>query len=227
LGLYYGTMLESSTMDGVKDSFAVNAAYFPVTKEVRQINRFEHKDLNVYINSLTANDSLNYIFSPAGLYTRITLPDSIFKNDLSGKVINSLSLDLYATQLDDWDYGMSPPSKLLLIDESIVDSFFMGYNMDDDLYSFLASYSSTTQAYSFDLSVYAQQMVRELADSTMTDFEPFTSMLLIPVTEVTDTDGNSIRIEPLLTPAAVKIKSWTHPRSPMLLEIVYSKGKIN
>jgi len=226
LELCYGTTKESSTMQGLRDSFVVEAKYFPVNKEVKQVNRFVHTDLTRSFNPMNPTDSLNYIFTPAGLYTRVTVPESIFKN-LSGKTINSLKLKLNATQLSTWKYGMTPPPSLLLIRESDAKDFFTKFDTEDKLYSFLADYDSDNKCYTFNLSYYAQKMVRELADSTSTSFEPFTKMLLIPVSAVENEDKAVVRLDQLLTPSAVKIKGWNHPVSSMKLEVVYSKGKHN
>lgn len=226
LELCYGTTLESSTMDGVRDSFVLGASYFPITKEVRQVNRFSHPDLRQYVDPFNPADSLNYVFSPSGLFTRITVPSTLFTN-LSGKAINAMTLNISAAQLDEGTYAMAPPSTMLLIRESDAADFFTRFEASDNLYSFLADYDSRNECYDFNLSYYAQKMVRELADSTVTSFEPYTSMVLMPVTVVTSNDGDEVRIEPLLTPSAVKIKAWNHPTASMKLELVYSKGKVN
>jgi hypothetical protein len=52
LELCYGTTLESSTMEGLRDSFVLGASYFPITKEVRQVNRFSHPDLRTLRESI-------------------------------------------------------------------------------------------------------------------------------------------------------------------------------
>lgn len=226
LELCYGTTLESSTMEGLRDSFVLGASYFPITKEVRQVNRFSHPDLRHYVNPFNPADSLNYVFSPAGLYTRITLPNQLF-TELNGNAINAMTLNISATQLDEATYGMAPPSTMLLIRESDATDFFTRFEVSDNTYSFLADYDKSDECYDFNLSYYAQKMVRAMADSTSTTFEPYTSMLLIPVTVVTSNDGDEVRIEPLLTPSAVKIKGWNHPTASMKLELVYTKGKVN
>jgi hypothetical protein len=225
----YNTYLYSYAMK-LRDSLVVGASYFPVNKEIKQINRVTHKDLSSYLQT-TSTDSLNYIYAPAGMFTKVTIPKEIFAKDtglLSGTYINGLSLTVNATQVeadkdDPWDYAMEPPESLLLIDASRVDDFFDGFNLSDGMYTFLATYDSDDEDYVFDLSYYAQKMVREVADSTSTDFTPFTEMLLIPVTSVTNDDGDDVRIEHVITPAAVKICSGNHPDKPMTLRIVYSK----
>lgn len=225
LELCYGTLLESKTT-GVRDSFVLAASYFPVTKEVRQINRFTHPDLTQYLDPFNPSDSLNYVFSPAGLFTQVSVPLDIF-TELNGKAINAMHLKVEATQPDESTYAMAPPGTLLLVRATDVNNFFAHNSVTDGLYAFMADYDKQNACYDFDLSYYAQKMVRQLADSTSGSFEPYTDMLLVPVTVVKSSDGDQVRIEQLLTPSAVKVKAWNHPVAPMKLEVVYSKGKVN
>lgn len=222
----YGTYLYSKTSGGLRDSFVVGASYFPVTKEVKQVNRFEHPDLSYYVNPSNSSDSLNYVFSPAGMYTRITIPDKVF-NTLSGSSVNRMRLKILATQFDDSDYGMSPPNNMLLIRESEAKDFFSRFEMNDGLNSFLAEYNSESESYEFNLSYYAQKMVRELDAPESSSFSPFNNMIMIPVTIIESTDGTQVRLEQMLKPSAVKVRGAKHPTQPMKLELIYSKGKIN
>lgn len=213
---------------GLVDSIVVGAAYFPVTKEVRQINRAVHPDLRSYINP-TATDSINYVYAPGGMFTKVTLPDTLFKKGsgaLSGKTINGMKLYVNATQVDDQlDYALAPPSSMLLIDASKVNAFFSGFELNDGLYSFVADYNADSLNYVFDLSYYAQKMIRENDNPTSTEFKPFTEMLLIPVTTVKNDDSEKVRQEHVITPAAVKIQSSNHPTRPMQLRVIYTKKR--
>ena len=145
---------------------------------------------------------------------------------LSGNTINSLRLKVQATQLEDeWDYALAPPEALLLINVAESQTFFSNFELNDGVNSFLATYNSISENYDFDLSVYAQKMIHSMdGTGTTTNFTPFTEMLIIPVSVVKDDDGDLIRLEHLITPAAVKIKGGNHPSEPMHLEVVYSKS---
>lgn len=212
----------------LRDSSIVGGSYFPVNKEVRQVNRATHPDLRSYLNPATT-DSLNYVYAPGGMFTKVTLPDSIFKKgagQLSGKTINGMKLYVNATQVDDdAKYALAPPSSMLLIDASKVNAFFSGFELNDGLYSFVADYNADSLNYVFDLSYYAQKMVRENDDSTSTEFKPFTELLLIPVSAVQNEDKEDVRLEHVITPAAVKIKGGNHPQLPMQLRVIYSKKR--
>jgi hypothetical protein len=223
----FDTYLYSYSSDELlRDSLVVGGAYFPMTKEIRQVNRVAHKNLKRLV-SVSPSDTINYVYAPGGMFTKVTIPESIFKNstgELSGKTINSFKLQVSATQLtDDWKYAMDPPDAMLLIDVAKVDSFFQGFSVSDGLYSFVATFDSDNDNYVFDLSYYAQKMLRSKA-GTDTIFEPFTELLLIPVTVVTNDDGDEIRTEHVITPSAVKIRGGNHSSDPMRLRVVYSKN---
>jgi len=227
--MLYNTFLYSNASNKeLRDSLVIGGSYFPVNKEVRQINRAEHPDLRSYLNPV-ATDSLNYVYAPGGMFTKVTLPTSLFKKGsgmLSGKTVNGMKLYVNATQVDNtWDYAMAPPTSMLLIDASKVNSFFNGFELNDGLYSFVADYNSDSLNYVFDLSYYAQKMIRANDDSTSTVFKPFTEMLLIPVTTVQNSDKDKVRQEHVITPAAVKILGGNHPRKPMQLRVIYSKKR--
>jgi len=230
LEMMYNTYLYSnaSGKDSLRDSLVIGASYFPINKEVRQINRAEHPDLRNYLNP-SATDSLNYVYAPGGIFTKVTLPNTLFQKGtgtLSGKTINGMKLYVNATQVDDnRDYALSPPASMLLIDASKVNAFFSGYELNDGLHSFVADYNPDSLNYVFDLSYYAQKMIRESDDSTTTSFKPFTEMLLIPVSTVKNADKESVRLEHVITPAAVKILGGNHPRRPMQLRVIYSKKR--
>ena len=56
-------------------------------------------------------------------------------------------------------------------------------------------------------------------------FIPFTEMIMMPVNVVQNTDGDYVRIDHVMTPTAVKIRSGNHSEQPMKLEILYTKSK--
>jgi hypothetical protein len=223
----FKTLLTSASE--LQDSLVVGACYFPVNKEVKQVNRVEHPDSSYYY-PLTRSDSLNYIYAPAGMFTKVTVPEKLFTKGsglLSGKTISSLRLRVLATQLNDsQEYAMDPPSSLLLINAAEADNFFKKFELNDGVSSFIANYDSSKGQYVFDLSGYAQNMIHKLdgtGTGTNASFKPFTDMVVIPVTIVKNTDGDNVRINHVMSPSAVKIKGGNHPTQPMLLEVLYTK----
>lgn len=227
LELCFNTWLENKT-NGLRDSLVVGGAYFPINKEIKQISRVEHPDAAQY--QLPA-DSLDYIYAPSGMFTQVTVPQELFKKDsglLSGKMISAFRLTARAAQLDeDNDYALAPPEALLLLNKADAKTFFKNYQLNDGIHSFVATYNSDTKQYVFDLTMYAQAMIHHYdgtkGATTLADFKPFNDLLLIPVSVVKNSDSETVRIDHVITPAAVKVKAWNHPTQPMTLEVLYTK----
>jgi len=229
--LCFDTWLKNKT-NGLRDSLVIGGAYFPINKEVKQINRVEHPDISYYAKQLPS-DSLDYIYAPGGMFTEVNIPKEIFVKDsgmLSGKKVSGLRLTISAAQLDeDSKYALSPPASLLLLNKADAQQFFKNYELNDGIHSFVASYVTADQNYVFDLSIYAQAMIHKMdgtvGATALQDFKPFTDMILIPVNVVQNADADNVRVDHVITPAAVKIKAWNHPHQPMKLEVIYTKSK--
>lgn len=209
----------------LKDSLVVQAAYFPVTKEIRQVNRVENQDLKNKLN-VQPTDSLNYIYAPAGMFTKVRLSPDLF-NANNGKLkdatINTFKLYVEAADIEEtFDYAFEKPTKLLLVDSAKVTDFFNGFHVNDGKSSFIADYDATEGRYVFNMSYYAQKMIRYNKGGTI-DFTPFSTMMIIPVNPVKNSSEEVVRLEHLITPAAVKIRSGVHASNPMQLRMVYTK----
>lgn len=203
------------------------ASYFAMTKEVKQVNRYAHPDLEAYLAEIE-NDSLDFIYAPAGLFTEVKLPMQEVCSRLSGKDvkyhINYARLKVSATDIDDDAWALSPPEKLLLLREQDVHTFFGQYNKADDLNSFLAEYDDDAECYIFNLSNFVQKSIRHAdgdLDSTQT-FEPYDKMLILPVKEIVNDDKVSLYLLQDTRPSAMKLRSAANEHKPMKLELVYS-----
>lgn len=219
LELCYGYQIQTDgqTVD------TISATYFSMTPEVRTINTFQHPDLSSYM-PVQETDSLNYLYAPAGMYTSITMPVSDITSRLSHKNINYARLMLSATGFSDESWGLNPPEKLLLIREEDVHDFFASFGTADDTYSFLASYDEGNDCFIFNLSSFIQKCIRQ-ADGNLpesSDFQSYSKLLLLPVSQITNDDGTALYLTPEITPSAVKVRSGSHSSQPMKLEMVYS-----
>ncbi len=205
-----------------------SASYFPMSKEVKQINSYSHPDLTSYLADID-NDTLNFIYAPAGLYTQVSLPLNEICSQLSEKNINYARLKVAATALADEDWALSPTEKLLLLNENYLHSFFDGYSTADDLYSFVAEYDDDEACYIFDVSKYVQKSIRsadgELDSSQV--FVPFDKMVIVPVEEVQNTDKVSLYLLQDVRPSALKLRSGNilNGDRRMMLELVYSSKR--
>lgn len=240
MGVYYHFTYQiegrDTTVNDVKGYYA--------NSEVRQVNRY------IYINKdmdklLADSNSVNYIVSPANLYTRVTLPIR-FMDESIGKVIGNkrpyinkaaIELDVLNAyegnnpKCDDW---AQPSAQMLLIKESALDRFFSSNELPSDTCALLAKLQSSTDAndstryyYSYDLSALLTQQLRNMASDTITP-NYWLDMVLVPVSVSTATTGSystttsiiGVKHEQIVT--ATVIRSAINEDNPLSLEVVYS-----
>ncbi len=220
---YRYTDTDSLGVEYTRDTTA--ASYFLYSREVRQVNTYAHPDLSRYI-SLEESDTLNYLYAPAGMYTRVEISMKDIYELLPGTNINYAQVKMTATDIEDELWSMDPPSQLLLIGEESMNSFFANYSLQDKYSSFTASYNESDTCFVFDVSPLVQKYIRKWdKDQTLLKTDPDTvlELMVVPVSTITNDDKTSLYLLPDTDPCAVKIRSASHPKLPMRLDVVASK----
>lgn len=216
---------------GAKDSTTVNAyVNYPANREVRQVNRFLHPNVNTIKQSFDAKPEINVISSPANIYTKISVPFGNLKSKMKvgnkKPLINRAVLRVDATEIDDSDLAKPLASSLLLIKESAYESFFKNRELPADTSAILASISyeeddededNILYYYSFDLAKFITNELKNTSGSNNN-----INFYLVPVSLQYDGNSNVIQVKQTNLPSAVKICSGTHPKRPMTLKMVYS-----
>ncbi len=219
-----------------QDSIEVGTRMYPANSEVRQINRFEHPDKRVVEEELKKNDSINYISSPANIYTRVTLPIARICDSISTKInnkatyINSAALTIDISEVD-FEKAALPTTDMLLIKESAIDRFFKKKESLNDTCAVVATIAETEidattseYYYSFDISSIIQEKLGEQEKLGKLN-EDELNMLLVPVKLIqeassTQTVVSGVKPEYLMT--TTLIKSAQSKSNPMKLNLVYS-----
>lgn len=211
-----------------KDTTVSSSITFPANHEVRQLNRFVHKDRNQVVSSIP--DSLLYIKSVAGIYPKLTVPIGSIYHRMMQRMDTSKYLAIAAAELrlenielDETDVWMDPPTYLMAIEESQFDDFIRhnqvpdGYETDRSL----GLYSVNTNSYLFDLSFLLARRLREetiLPDDKMT-------FIVLPVDVASSTSSSGAttinKIRPLVKLSAAKVRSSKNSNSPLRLKILY------
>lgn len=219
------------------DTTVVGSKIYPANSEVRQLNLFEHADRETVV---VENDSINYIASPANMFTRVTVPFKHMCQTMKGMAGNKriytnstyLQVDIVNYSADNW---VQPWNYLLLIKESSTDRFFTKNELPTDTCALLGTMGYTTLSdgtysyyYSYDLSeLLTQELRKESTDETMIDE---LNMVLVPVS-VTTTTSTSTSGTSSTSVTAVKheyrmggatIRSGQNENSPMRIITVYS-----
>ncbi len=226
-----------------RDTTVNDTKAFYANSEVRQVNRITY--FNSKINDLSQfSDSINFVVSPANIYTRLVLP----LHDMSTHIVDELGtrrpyvnrarltidvLNKYTGATDDKtvDDWAQPASYMLLLKEEAARRFFQNRELPSDTCALLSSLTSGTDTtgnviyyYDYDLSTLLTQQLRE--EQTTDSLK----MVLVPVSVTTSSSTNYYgstsstisAIRPQQTISATTIRSASNAEKPMHLEVVYS-----
>lgn len=222
--------------DNSADSIEVRGLNFASTMEVIQANKMQIED--DIMKGKAEEKGHTYLKSPAGIYTKTTLPiiDFIEKLDLENDTINavSLTLDAYHHDIEN-EFSMSPPSAVLLIRESEAEKFFEENKLYDGKSSYVARYSNNQ--YSFqNITRLITALIKEVKDAEEKAKKNNQSwdakqwlkdnpspIAIIPVVLKTAASSTTVTyIEHDLKPTYVKLKGGVD--GPELdLKVIYSK----
>lgn len=208
--------------------------------EVRLINRYDYRDLDLVHNTLLDDSTRNYITSPMGLYTQIIIPMNTIREQVLSRVgskrpyvnlanlrIDILNHDSKKTYDEDW---AGPSSTMLLIKEAAFEHFFYEDAVVSDT---SAMYSDTYQEvdsvtaekryyYRFSMASLLTEYLRDSLGS----LEDTLSMIMVPVDVVSSqsSSGSSVisEINQKQTWTVTAVRSSADESEPMDIEIVYS-----
>ena len=184
--------------NGVSSSTGVDTTYntaeaFYVTEDVIQLNRFRNTDVS---HLLEPSDEFSYVKTPAGVYTRITIPTKEIFSSIKGRQrhINDAYFTLSPMPQQDWKYALAPPASLMLIPEDSLQFFFRDNRVDNQVTTFasMTQTSSVITSYTFGnisnlLSFYM---------ATQPDLEEL-NLLVVPVERTMQTDSYGNETTPL------------------------------
>lgn len=219
--IYYKYMETVKGSTGLDSSFiAQGVERFNVTKEVIQLNRIKNSGIETL---LQPNDEYTYLKTPAGVFTKLTIPAAEIIKVVNGRIINNMPLILKAMPQENWKYALAPPTNLLLVPEDSVRTFFENGQIENNITSFLSSdYSATTRQYSFsNISALLKDQIEKNPDKDL-------NLLVIPVQRVKGSYSSSyysstyytISLNHYLAPSGVKLRK---DAESMKLQVVSSK----
>ncbi len=216
------------TIDGEEKEETVSTwVNFPANKEVRQLNSIalpQKKEIKEKINV----DSLNFIATPASIYTKITLPIQEISDKITQKLNGrTLSLNRAVLNLETVNYGatsdiqMPVSSAMLMVREDFAENYFRDNNipLTNDTIAVIGYYNSSTETYDFDMSYFTKQYITKDVPTKELN------MMLVPIEvklSYVDDASYLTGVTSLFKVSGVAIRSGQHPTSPMKLKITYS-----
>ena len=121
---------------------------FVSTEEVLQLTNFSND--NTKLQQLANESGHTYLKTPAGLFTKLTLPMSDIMAGHTNDSINTAKVVLHRiNNISTSDYQFGIPHNVVMVPADSLQSFFANNRLPDNKTSFMATYNSKTNAYEF------------------------------------------------------------------------------
>lgn len=216
-----------SIYKGISNKDTISAAYYiSSTDDVAHTVNIENDRQS--IDALAQDNSCTYLKTPAGIFTEVTLPVDEITSRHENDTISSAKIVFrhYNAQTDN---ALPAPTELIIMPKDSIYSFFENKNMTDYKTSFLATYSSTTNSYTFNNIanlITAMKNAKKNGKAT----ENWNKAVLVPVT-IQYTEASSyqnarmIGIDNCLNLTSAKLVKGTDTNSPIKISVIYNKVK--
>lgn len=188
--------------DPEKDTVYVGMSRFAATPEVLQNTHIENGNLQEFVDR---NPQCTYLKTPAGIFTEMTLPvDDIYEGHQNDS-INQAQFTLYRYNATHPESGFETPQTLLLVRKQDMYSFFEEGNVPDEKTSYITSFNSSYNTYTFsnicNLVAYCRrEKNQEAAKNGMSPDEwarlnpDWNKIVLIPVETNEDNSNNIVSV---------------------------------
>lgn len=215
---------------GDKDSLITTQIPFAASKEVFMSTNFSNGDFE---EKLTDADG-TYLKTPAGLCTVMTLPlQQMYENEHYTDTLNAVSISLPKYKNDsESKYKMGTPQYLLLVQEEEMTDFFEQNKTVDNKTSFLASYDSKTNSYTFTKlnrlisRIFSEIKPEEQENIEWSEIEGKHKVLLIPVKISLDSQNNIIGVEHDLSVNSARLVRGTG-NNEIKMNVIYTRPQIH
>ncbi|WP_243346688.1 DUF4270 domain-containing protein [Parabacteroides sp. FAFU027] len=216
-----------------KDTDTISNQSYPLafTKELFQINHYQNNTNWQELDTI----NYSYIKTPVGLVTKLPIPlgqmaDSLIKHN--AERLNGVKLALGSVRVEKLTSVLQPPTYLLLVKKTQMDSLFSGKITFDAEKHLYATFSKTNNTYTFsnlrtalndDLNALANQIKAAKEEGNATKLSSLINQkqefYLVPFTiQNSNTSGTITAISHDFAPSAVKLKT-----KDLKMSIIYSK----
>ncbi len=214
----------------LNDSTYVGTTSFSATEEVLQTTNISNDKQN--IADLANDNTCTYLKTPAGIFTEITLPVDEITENHSNDTINTAKISLTRINNNTHDeYSLSAPSTLLMIPKDSLYTFFENGNNVDYKKSFIATYSSSTNQYTFNnisgmITYMADIKKKGLAENSnwLNEHPDWNRVVVIPVSVTTNSSSQIVKIVHDMSLTSTKLVGGSeNPYEPIKINVIYSK----
>lgn len=222
--VYYTALVKEDSTVALTSSFAGTDEVIRKTCIQQSGQSFE---------TLLNDNSCTYIKSPASIFTELTLPiDEVIENHEQDTINTARLFIPRVNDVESNDYALSIPQTLLLLPTDSVEAFFSKEKIADYRNSFLATYSSTTNGYTFgniSLLVSTMNNVKKEAEEQGKILSPnWNKVTIIPVEATYSTVSTTsvlTKVTHDMSFASTKLKKGSDDTQNIKLNVIYSKFK--
>lgn len=202
-----------------------SAGYMAVTPEIL-VNNIIKLNVSDKLKKAVA-DGEALLVAPQGYQVDIKIPirEIIGKYELDGdalKVINELRLEIPAESIDN-DYGILPPSNVMLIRSSEKDAFFNENKLTDGCRSYVGSYDSSKKMYVFSGM---REYIKDLLEKGNGVSDEDENISLIPVDLTTETVSSNYSYYYSSASSSVLTKVAPAVSQPAMARLNLAKAKV-
>lgn len=214
----------------LNDSTYVGTTSFSATEEVLQTTNISNDKQN--IADLANDNTCTYLKTPAGIFTEITLPVDEITENHSNDTINTAKISLTRINNNTHDeYSLSAPSTLLMIPKDSLYTFFENGDNVDYKKSFIATYSSSTNQYTFNnisgmITYMADIKKKGLAENSnwLNEHPDWNRVVVIPVSVTTNSSSQIVKIVHDMSLTSTRLVGGSeNPYEPIKINVIYSK----
>lgn len=214
----------------LNDSTYVGTTSFSATEEVLQTTNISNDKQN--IADLANDNTCTHLKTPAGIFTEITLPVDEITENHSNDTINTAKISLTRINNNTHDeYSLSAPSTLLMIPKDSLYTFFENGDNVDYKKSFIATYSSSTNQYTFNnisgmITYMADIKKKGLAENSnwLNEHPDWNRVVVIPVSVTTNSSSQIVKIVHDMSLTSTKLVGGSeNPYEPIKINVIYSK----
>ena len=207
-----------------QDSTAIGSSVLAASKEVLMSTKMMNDDK---LDELVSDNEHTYLKTPAGLCTEIELPVDEIYDKHENDTLNSITLSIKkykdAGISGESSYKMGIPQTLLMIRKEEMNTFFEQNKTYDNETSFLGTYDSSSNSYTFSkLNRLISHIFSEKRSETGETDSDRDKVVLIPVTTETDTEGNVIGVSHDMEVNAARLFGGEQGEE-LKIEVIYTK----
>lgn len=210
--------------DGKSNGEEIKAAYYvSSTDDVAHLVKIEN-DRNS-INELAQDNSCTYLKTPSGIFTEVTLPIDEIKAGHENDTISSAKV-VFRHYNATVDNALGAPTEVIIMPKDSLYNFFENNSITDYKTSFLATYNSKTNSYTFNNIA---NLIGAMYDAKRggSVSENWNKAVLVPVTvnysqSSYGTSSTITGIENCFNLKSARLVKGTENDSPIKISVIYN-----